>query len=142
MDYKELENYIKEIEDPKEDIIEILLAAQGYYGKLDKEIVEYIGDMCDMSFEEIRETIEFFPFFIGDTKRVEVCKGLSCSIKGADQIESSILEDDDDGVVDIIETECRGHCATSPNIWIDYQRYGPVNPQKLEQIKKDILKIK
>lgn len=138
MDYKELEEYINNIEDPKKDIIEILLAAQGYYGKLDKEIVTYIGNMCQMSFEEIKETIEFFPFFIGDKKRIEVCKGLNCSIRGADEIERSILEDDSERNVDIIETECRGHCSTSPNIWVDDKHYGSLTPQKLELIKKEL----
>lgn len=138
MDYKELKEYINNIEDPKKDIIEILLAAQGYYGKLDEEIVTYIGKVCQMSFEEIKETIEFFPFFIGDKKRIEVCKGLSCSISGSNEIERSILEDDGEGNVDIIETECRGYCSTSPNIWVDDKHYPSITPNKLELIKKEL----
>jgi len=140
--FKEIEKYIKDLEDPREDILEVLLAAQGYYGRLTDEAIEHIGELCSMSIEEIRETIEFFPFLIGDTKRVEVCKGFNCSIKGADHIEDSIQEDDTGNKIDLIETPCRGRCKTAPNIWIDDVHYPEVNWEKLEEIKEKILKIK
>ena len=140
--FKEIEKYIGDLEDPREDILEILLAAQGYYGKLTDEAIEHIGKLCDMGVEEIRETIEFFPFLMGDRKRVEVCKGFNCSIKGADHIEASLLEEDKEDRIDLIETPCRGRCKTAPNIWIDDIHYPEVNWEKLEKIMEEVLKIK
>lgn len=140
--FKEIEKYIEDLEDPREDILEVLLAAQGYYGKLTDETIEYIGKLCNMSVEEIRETVEFFPFLIGDRKRVEVCKGFNCSIKGADHIEAALLEEDGRERIDLIETPCRGRCKTAPNIWIDDIHYPEVNPDKLEKIIEEVLKIR
>jgi len=129
--YEKLKEYIDATDDPRENILEVLIVAQNLHGKLSEETIGYIGSLCDITSEEIRETIEFFPFLIGDSTEIEICHGFSCSMRGARHISEALSDMD----THITETPCRGLCSKAPNIWVDGKHYPTVTPERLEEIK-------
>ncbi len=134
--YKNIEEYIKKIKNPKEDIVEILIMAQENLGKLNSNHIQHLSKLCDISPEEIRDTIEFFPFLIGDTHIIRVCTGFNCSMKGARSIINILKEED----IQVEETSCSGLCKSSPNIWVDDGHQGNIDFQTIKKIIKKIKK--
>lgn len=132
--YEKIDAYIDNIEDPKADLIEILIMAQEALGRLDDDHISHLSEVCGVSFEEIEETIEFFPFLIGGTPEIQVCTGLSCSLRGAREI-SRILQEEG---LQVTETPCMGLCSSSPNIKTGDIHYDRITPEKLQGIIEEL----
>ncbi|WP_028857593.1 NAD(P)H-dependent oxidoreductase subunit E [Psychrilyobacter atlanticus] len=131
---KKFETHVRNIEEKEKNLLEILLLAQGKFGSLSIEVIEYLSRLTQINVQEINDTIEFFDFLDkGERiKNIKVCSGLSCSIKGGKNIYQTLRSTTDETKVKISLVKCMGKCAYSPNLTVDEDSYTEI---KLEDLK-------
>lgn len=129
-------DYIKKMDNPKENILEILLVSQKEAkGVIPKWLQQELSDMLDIDLEEIRDTIEFFPFLREKIERqkVELCMGTSCYM-GGNSINQSILEERADNSFEIGYRECEEACEYGPRIIVGHKTFQFVTEEDISEI--------
>jgi NADH-quinone oxidoreductase subunit E len=102
---------------------------------------------------EVFGTATFYSFM--ENKRVgkniiRVCKTISCSMKGTNQILLSIQEmlniklgeTTPDGMFSLLQTNCLGWCHKAPAMLINDEVYTELTPEKVREILSGYLKNK
>lgn len=133
---KKIEEYIENKEDSKDNILEVLLVAQEINGgTIDKEIQEVIARKLEVDPEEIRDTVEFFPFLreAREKVKVEVCMGTSCYMAGNSILEGMIKEKAGDRV-EIVERECSEACDYGPRVCVKHRTFQYVAEEDIDEI--------
>ena len=117
--------YIKKIESPKENILEILLVSQKEAGGvIPKWLQQELSDILDLDLEEIVDTIEFFSFLREEIEKqkVEICMGTSCYM-GGNSINQSILEEKADNSFEVVSRECDEACEYGPRVVVGHKTF-------------------
>lgn len=105
----------------------------------------------DIPAAEVFGTATFYSFM--ENKRtgkniIRVCKTISCSMKGTNQILLAIQdmlkiklgETTPDGVFTLLQTNCLGWCHKAPAMLINDEVYTDLTPEKVRDIISDYLK--
>jgi len=133
---KNFEMHIRNIEEKEKNLLEILLLAQVKFGSLSSEVIEYLSNLTQIDIPEINDTIEFFNFLDRgeNIKNIKICGGLSCSIKGGEDIYRTLQTTADEKNVKISLVKCMGKCAYSPNLTIDEISHTEVRLEDLKYL--------
>lgn len=104
-----------------------------------------IARELDLSAAEVFGTATFYSFL--EHKKmgkyvIRVCKTISCSMKGSNQVlltiqdmlKISIGETTSDGVFSLVQTNCLGFCHKAPAILINNDVYSELTPEKVREI--------
>lgn len=129
-------DYIRKIDKPKENILEILLISQKEAGGVvPKWLQQELSDMLDLDLEEITDTIEFFPFLREkiEKQKVELCMGTSCYM-GGNSINQGILEERADNSFEISHRECEEACEYGPRIIVGHKTFQLVTEEDISEI--------
>lgn len=129
-------DYIRKIDKPKENILEILLISQKEAGGVvPKWLQQELSDMLDVDLEEITDTIEFFPFLREkiEKQKVELCMGTSCYM-GGNSINQGILEEIADNSFEISHRECEEACEYGPRIIVGHKTFQFVTEEDISEI--------
>lgn len=133
---KEILKYIEKLVNPSENLLEILIISQTKAGGLIPFwLQKELSEILNIDIEEIKETIEFFPFLREniDKKKVEICIGLSCYM-GGNSIFINTLQEKLDENSEIVEKECQEACEYGPRISIGDKKFQFVSEEDLEEI--------
>ena len=129
----------------KEELIPILQEAQEQFGYLPSEVMLKVAKFLQLPESAIFGVSTFyaqFKFLPTGRKKVKLCRGTACHVRGAprilDEIERQLGikpgETTDDLEHSLETIACFGSCALAPVMVVDDDVYGRMTPKKVAQI--------
>jgi NADH-quinone oxidoreductase subunit E len=145
-----LENLRKQIaenEQPRELAVDVMLTLQRHYGYLHDEALEEAANLLRMTPLELEELATFYDFIYREPVGqyvLHVCDGVVCWMNGYPSIVDDLCnrlgvrvgETTKDGLFTILPTACIGYCDLSPAMLVNGRPYGPLTPEKIDDILK------
>jgi NADH-quinone oxidoreductase subunit E len=140
-----LETQIAGVEHPRELAVDIMLALQNHYGYLSDEALEEGAQLLEMTPLELEELATFYDFVYRQPVGryvIHVCDGVVCWMNGYEWVMDALSrklginpgETTEDGLFTLLPTACIGYCDLSPAMLINGRAYGPLTPEKIEEI--------
>ncbi len=126
-------------------LITILQKAQGIYGYLPADVLNYIAKKTDIPAAKVFGVATFYTQFrfkpVGKYL-IMLCQGTACHVNGSLMLEKTIFdtlgikdgETTEDGLFTLKNVACLGCCSLSPVMMINDETYGSLTPQKVRDI--------
>jgi NADH-quinone oxidoreductase subunit E len=144
-----LEKKISLAEHPRELVVDVMLAFQDNYGFLSDEALEEAAVLLGMTPLEMEELATFYTFFYREPVGkyvIHVCDSVICWMDGYESIRNYLCgklgiemgETTPDGLFTLLPVCCIGYCDRSPAILINRKVYGPLTPEKLDNILEEL----
>jgi NADH-quinone oxidoreductase E subunit len=127
-------------------MLEVLRLLMERCGHITPEIEEAAAEYLGVPPIEVREVVSFYTLYHETPKaqtRFCVCRTLSCSLKGADEVIGHIEkrlgikpgEATPDGKFSLEAVECLGACETAPSMQLNDDQYvGHLTAEKVDEI--------
>ena len=144
-DHGELDIALEEYGKQEGSLIAILQKAQGIYGYLPREIIEYIASAMKLKAAKVYGVATFYTQFrfepIGKYL-IMLCKGTACHVNGAKGIEEAICDElgitdggtTEDGLFTLNNVACIGCCSLSPVMMINGETHGLLTEKKARAV--------
>jgi NADH-quinone oxidoreductase subunit E len=140
-----LQKKIEEADHPRELAVDIMFALQNHYGHLSDEALEEAARLLNMTPLELEEVATFYDFIYREPVGrfvIHVCDGVVCWMNGYESVKDYLSgklgikpgETTGDGFFTILPTACLGYCDLSPAMLINGKAYGPLTPEKIDDI--------
>jgi NADH-quinone oxidoreductase subunit E len=140
-----LQKKIASIDHPRELAVDIMLAVQNHYGHLSDEALEESALLLGMTPLELEELATFYDFIYREPVGkfvIHVCDGVVCWMNGYEWVMDYLSkklgikpgETTADGLFTVLPTACIGYCDLSPAMLINGRAYGPLTPEKVDDI--------
>ena len=140
-----LKKEISLAEHPRELVVDVMFAFQDHYGFLSDESLEEAADLLGMTPLEMEELATFYTFIYREPVGryvIHVCDSIICWMDGHESIRDYLCdklgikmgETTSDGLFTLLPVCCIGYCDRSPAILINRKVYGPLTPEKLDNI--------
>jgi NADH-quinone oxidoreductase subunit E len=140
-----LKGQIARVEHPRELAVDTMVALQEYYGYLGDEALQEGADLLGMTTLELEELATFYDFIFREPVGkyvIMVCDGVVCWMNGyqsvldylCSRLGIQIGETTEDGLFTILPVACIGYCDLSPAMLINRRAYGPLTPEKIDEI--------
>jgi NADH-quinone oxidoreductase subunit E len=144
-----LQEMISSAEHPRELVVDVMLAFQDHYGYLSDEALEEAAILLGMTPLEMEELATFYTFFYREPVGkyvIHVCDSVICWMDGYESIRDYLSqklgikmgETTSDGLFTLLPVCCIGYCDRSPAILINRKVYGPLTPEKLDNILEEL----
>lgn len=135
--FKALDVTMKRNQYRQDALIEILHKAQGAFGYLEEEVLEYIAHNLKLPLSRVYGVATFYHLFSlkpAGAHTCVVCMGTACYVKGGDKVLAALEEHTGihsgettpDGQVSLVTARCIGACGIAPAVVFD----GQVAPQQ------------
>ncbi|MDJ1177664.1 bidirectional hydrogenase complex protein HoxE [Roseofilum sp. BLCC_M91] len=135
--FKALDVTMKRNQYRQDALIEILHKAQGAFGYLEEEVLEYIAHNLKLPLSRVYGVATFYHLFSlkpSGAHTCVVCMGTACYVKGGDKVLAALEEHTGvhsgettpDGQVSLVTARCIGACGIAPAVVFD----GKVAPQQ------------
>jgi NADH-quinone oxidoreductase subunit E len=132
-------------ESPREMAIDVMFALQNHYGYLSDAALEGAAQLLGMTPLELEELATFYDFIYREPVGryvIHICDGVVCWMNGYDQVMEYLFkklgikpgETTEDGQFTLLPTACIGYCDLSPAMLINGRAYGPLTPEKIDDI--------
>jgi NADH-quinone oxidoreductase subunit E len=140
-----LQAQITKVEHPRELAVDVMLFLQQHVGYLSDEALEEGARLLGMTPLELEELATFYDFIyrkpVGKFV-IHVCDGVVCWMNGYESVmdylskklEINPGETTEDGFFTILPTACIGYCDLSPAMLVNGRPYGPLTPEKIDDI--------
>jgi len=130
-------------------LLEALRQVQDWHHCVTDEDEEYLAELFQLTRARIHEVATFFPVFTrkpAGRYRIGVCRGLSCSLAGADKIcdclraELGLREGEttSDGKWSFERTECLGACDHAPALIVNDELKGQASEQRVALLLEEL----
>src|SRR5210317_5039 len=140
-----LEAKVAAVEHPREMVVDVMFAIQAHYGHLTDEGVEETAQLLGMSALEVEQLATFYTFIYREPVGkyvIHVCDSVVCWMDGYESIRDHLCnklgvemgETTSDGLFTLLPVCCIGYCDLSPAMLINKEVYGPLTPEKVEEI--------
>ena len=140
-----LEGKIAAAERPRELAIDVMFALQDHYGYLSDEAVEEAAELLGFSPLEVEELATFYTFLYREPVGryvIHVCDSVVCWMQGQESLAEHLSrklgirmgETTAEGLFTLLPVCCIGYCDRAPAILINRKLYGPLTPEKLDEI--------
>ena len=144
-----LTQHIASVDHPRELVVDIMFAIQDQSGYLSDEAVEEVAELLNMSPLEVEELATFYTFVYREPVGkyvIHVCDSVVCWMDGYESIRDYLCnklgiemgETTSDGLFTLLPVCCIGYCDRSPAILIIKEVYGPLTPEKLDEILENL----
>lgn len=128
--YRQFEEVLTRYPTKRAAILPTLWLAQGEFGYLSSEAVEYVAGLLDLSPATVQGVVTFYTMFATKPMgrfHVQVCTNLSCTLVGArtlvghleDRLGVKVGETTEDRAFSLSEVECLGSCGTAPVVQVN-----------------------
>lgn len=142
---KTLIQKIESYEHPRELVVDVMFALQEHYGFLNDEILEDAALLLGMTPLEMEELATFYTFIYREPVGkyvIHVCDSVICWMDGYESIRDYLCrklkikmgETTTDGLFTLLPVCCIGYCDRAPAMLINRKVYGPLTPEKLDDI--------
>lgn len=143
----ELQKKIESAEHPREAAVDVMMALQSHYGYLSDEALTEGAGLLSMTSLELEELATFYDFIYREPVGkyvIHVCDGVVCWMNGFQWVMDYLCmklgihvgETTADGLFTILPTACLGYCDLSPAMLIGRRAYGPLTPERIDEILK------
>ncbi|MEQ8197819.1 MAG: NAD(P)H-dependent oxidoreductase subunit E [Clostridiaceae bacterium] len=143
--FDELEEFIKERNYSKSELIAILHRAQGIFGYLPREVQTFVADKLDLPYSKVYGVVTFYSYFSTTAKGkyvVNVCTGTACFVRGAGEVLEEFEkklgihegETTADGKFTIDTLRCVGACGLAPVVSVNGKVYGHFNKKDVDRL--------
>jgi len=141
----EIERHLAKYPVQRSAILPLMFIVQRERGYLDPPGVGYLAKRLAVRYTDIWEVATFYSMIqtspVGKY-HIQVCKTLSCKIRGAQKITAYCSEKlgikpgetTADGRYTLSEVECLGSCGTAPMFQINFDYHEDLTPEKIDQI--------
>jgi NADH-quinone oxidoreductase subunit E len=147
---EELSAKIADTGHPRELVVDVMFRLQDHYGYLSDEAVEETAALLGMTPLEVEELATFYSFIYREPVGkyvIHLCDSVVCWMDGHESIQNYLSqklgirmgETTADGLFTLLPVCCIGYCDRSPAMLINRRVYGPLTPEKIDEI---ILKLK
>mgnify|MGYP003417684981 FL=1 len=129
--------------DKRSALIPALYLAQKEWGYLSLLIQQEVGEMFDLSLQEVRAVVSFYDLFFEEPVGkhiIRVCTNLSCMLRGSDFVLRAFEKE---GVLErgkttreitLLEVECLGACDQAPAALVNEELMGELDEEKVQNI--------
>lgn len=143
--FKQLDDFIDNMETTKGALIEILHKAQDIFGYLPRDLQLYIARKLGIPGAEVFGVVSFYSYFTTKPKgkhSVSVCMGTACFVRGADKILDKFKqqlgiqanETTADGNFTLRDVRCVGACGLAPVVTVNDKVHGRVKEDQVADI--------
>jgi len=143
--YDRLSQIIDEYKDREGNLIQVLHLAQGIFGYLPRELMQFVAKKLKVPLTEVYGVVTFYSFFSTRPKgknTIRVCMGTACYVRGAKNIIEGFTRElgvkvgqtTEDSRFTLEVTRCIGACSLAPAITVNDKVYAKVDPEKLREI--------
>ncbi len=135
----------------RENLLPVLQGVVEQQQYLSEYAMIKVAEAMNLSAAEVYGTATFYSFL--ENKKmgqyiIRVCKTITCSMKGKQQILSAIEEmlkiqigeTTPDGVFTLLQTNCLGWCHKGPAMLVNDEVYSDLTPEKVRDILQSYLK--
>jgi NADH-quinone oxidoreductase subunit E len=140
-----LQKRIAETDHPRELVVDMMFALQNHYGYLSDEALEEGARLLDLTPLELEELATFYDFIYRELVGkfvIHICDGVVCWMNGYGPMVNYLCEKlgikpgetTSDGLFTLLPTACLGYCDLSPAMLINGRAYGPLTPEKIDDI--------
>lgn len=142
---QQLHNRVTEAEHPREQAINVMFAVQKHYGYLTDEGLKEAAEILSMTPLELEELATFYDFIYREPVGrfvIHVCDGVVCWMFHENSVFEYLCkklavcagEITADGMFTVLPTACIGNCDQAPAMLINGKFYGPLTPEKIDEI--------
>jgi NADH-quinone oxidoreductase subunit E len=141
----ELRQKIDQAHEPREIILDVLLAIQRHHRWVPDEGIELAADLLGLSPLQVEEIATFYDKVyrrpVGK-KVIHVCDSICCWSRGSEEIYRHLQQrlliapgqTTPDGLFTLLPTCCLGACDLAPAMRVETRLYGNLNPEKVDEI--------
>jgi len=126
-------------------LIPLLHVAQAQDGHVSEEAMEHIAELVGTTPSEVLSPCSFYAMFKrspGGTYRLNICRGISCHLLGADELVEHASESlgvplggtTGDGKITLEAVECVAACTEAPCLQVNYRYVGDVTTEDFDQL--------
>ena len=144
-DIKKIERMVVGYKDQKWALIPLLQEIQGVFGYIPPQAIRPVAEGLGLFPSEVQGVISFYSQLYTTPRGkniVRVCRGTACHVRGGKTILKLVKQhlgiEEDENTPDLeytLETvACIGVCALAPNLMINRDNYGNLNPKKVSQL--------
>ncbi len=142
---QKINTIVNDSENKQSCLIAVLREVQNEYGWLSNESMEEVSDMLGIPASGVQNVATFYTMFFTEPVGKHIiwlCRTLSCSLKGAEEVEHYLCdklgiktgETTEDGKITLLEAECLASCGTAPVMLVDDTLYENLTKEKIDQI--------
>ncbi len=133
----------------KSAVLMVLHAIYDQYGYIDKDALRDAADLIELPVIDFEQAASFYTLFpnrpVGKY-HIQVCRTLSCQLRGAEQLVAMLREKlgikigevTPDGLFSLVEVECLGSCGTAPMMQINDAYYENLTRARVDEILDDL----
>ncbi|MBN1826228.1 MAG: NAD(P)H-dependent oxidoreductase subunit E [Candidatus Eisenbacteria bacterium] len=132
-------------------LLPVLWLAQRDFGWISPEAMELVAETCGATPAHVYSLVTFYTMF--ETERpiryhIQVCQGLSCTLRGAEEIRAHIEKRlgiragmrTEDGRFRLSVVECLASCATAPVMQVNRTYYENLTVEKVDALLEEWMK--
>jgi NADH-quinone oxidoreductase E subunit len=135
----------------KSAVLMVLHVVHDQFGYLDRAAVREAADLMDLPLIDFEQAASFYTMFppreVG-TYHIQVCRTLSCMLRGSEELVEFLKEKlgigmgevTADGLFSLTEVECLGSCGTAPMMQVNDKYYENLTRDRIEKILSDLRK--
>ena len=140
-----LQRLIAAADHPREQVINVFFILQKYYGYLSDDAVRDAAALLGLTALEVEELATFYDFLYREPVGkfvIHVCDGVVCWMYHENSIFDYLCQKlqvcaggvTADGLFTVLPTACIGFCDRAPAMLINGVSYGPLTPEKVDEI--------
>ena len=142
---REFDRLLTRYPDREAVILPALYLAQGEFGYVSNEAIEYIAGLLEVSPARIEGVATFYTMFnrkpVGKY-HVQICRNISCSLLGAEHLIEHVSkklgvrpgETTPDGKFTLTKAECLGSCGTAPVMQVNDDYHENLTEESIDAI--------
>jgi len=145
----QLKDRIAAADHPRELVVDVMLALQEHYGYLSDDAVETTAALLGMSPLQIEELATFYTFLYREPVGryvIHLCDSVICWMDGAESLRDHLCRKLEvemggttpDGLFTLLPVCCIGYCDRSPAMLVNRKVYGPLTPERIDEILKKL----
>lgn len=139
---QKIDTIVNDSENEQSCLIAVLREVQNEYGWLSNESMLEVSELLGIPASAVQNVATFYTMFftqpVGE-HIVWLCRTLSCSLRGAEEVEHYLCEKlgiqtgetTEDGKITLMEAECLASCGTAPVMLVDDTLYENLTKIKL-----------
>lgn len=133
----------------KSAVLMVLHVVYNQFGYLDRVAVREAAELMDLPLMDFQQAASFYTMFppkkVG-RYHIQVCRTLSCMLRGSEELVEFLKEKlgigvgevTADGLFSLTQVECLGSCGTAPMMQINDKYYENLTRARVEKILSDL----